>query len=375
MKTRILAVALASLTLPGCAQLLGFAEPMTVDAADDAAGADAAPVDAPTDALAGYCFGAGSEDRVCLTTAPMGSLTISTTVTIDTDSDQRCAAVVGTIRASSCVLAFETIDVAGTGVVKAIGTRPLVLLASGSLSVAGTIDLASHRVGGGSGGAAGTNPGACDGGIVPTMGGGGAGGSFSATGGSGGHNATNIGGTPGAVVPATVLRGGCDGQVGAGQTAGAGGHGGGAVALIAGGSVVVSGKVLTSGAGAGGAAAGGSGGGGGGSGGMLVLDAPSISVAGVFLAVGGGGGEGSGVSASGNPGADPIGGGGGVGGSGSAANGGDGGNGGGSQNLAGSNGVGSTAGSGGGGGGVGAIRLHGAVTNQNATFAPAPIQL
>src|SRR5258708_5713929 len=69
-----------------------------------------------------------------------------------------------------------------SGTSSVTGTRPLVLLATGTVTVTGTLDVASHS---GSDGA-GANSSACDPGFAPQDGaGGGAGGSFGTKGGDG----------------------------------------------------------------------------------------------------------------------------------------------------------------------------------------------
>jgi hypothetical protein len=204
------------------------------------------------------CFGTGLL-RICLASAPTGSLTISTTTPLDTDNPQMCAQVMsgGT---GFCVVAATTISVEATW--RATGTRPLVLIARDSIAITatGVIDVASRR--GvtpeiGAGGDAAT----CDAGTAPKSAngtnGGGAGGSFTGLGGNGGKGGGGgggSGGVPGAAVTAiTELRGGCPGQIGQGVGAakGAEGHGGGAVYLIAGGTITVTGGINASGEGGG----------------------------------------------------------------------------------------------------------------------------
>lgn len=247
------------------------------------------------------CYGTGLV-TACFTTPPMGAVTVDANVNTDTsplcDTDPRNAAW--------CVIAGGSITVANT--VTAIGSKPLVLVSTSTLTVNGTLDVGSHRTGGIVGAGAGVAGNCNAGGAASAAGGGGAGGSFGGSGGNGGNRAdqANTGGVAGNAVTLTVARGGCAGQSGGGTGNGTGGPGGGAVALIAATSINVVGTVNASGAGGNGAANNSSGGGGGGSGGLVILDAPSIMVTGSVFANGGGGGAGSGSTTPGQPGADPT---------------------------------------------------------------------
>jgi len=105
---------------------------------------------------------------------------------------------------------------------KNTGTRPLILIASDSITVTatGSIDVASHRVTPVGIGAGGEPPALCSAGTLPGSAGGtnggGAGGSFHGRGGNGGDGgAGGAGGTAGNPTPAvTELRGGCPGHQG-----------------------------------------------------------------------------------------------------------------------------------------------------------------
>lgn len=304
------------------------------------------------DSMDGVCYGTGLV-RACFATAPTGNTAISANVDTDTstlcDDDPRNAAW--------CVIAGESVAIATT--IRVTGSRPLVLVATSSIAVQGTLDVASHRSSGQVGPAA--NPSACDNGTAPGTSGGGAGGSFGGSGGKGGggQSDANTGGAAGnATAAPTTLRGGCRGQDGNGTNEGAGGNGGGAVYLIAETSINVTGTLDASGAGATSGALNASGGGGGGSGGFIGLDAPTVLNAGNIVANGGGGGEGSGTSTAGDPGDDPAnpttpa-----PGGAGLSTSGGDGGDGAAGTTLTGENGTTGTNGGGGAGGGAGIIRL------------------
>jgi hypothetical protein len=269
--------------------------------------------------------------KVCLLSAPTTPITISSPTQIDTTNSPICA--VSTSGDNYCVLAGTTITIDET--LRASGTRPLVLLATDTITANAMIDVGSHR------GAtpefgAGADPATCDAGTAPTTGtytsGGGAGGSFLGLGGAGGAGGLGgAGGMPGAAASTvTELRGGCPGQDGDSVSSdkSIGGHGGGAVFLIAGNQILVSGGINAAGEGGGGGVncnVPSSGGGGGGAGGMIGFDAPTVVGSGLILANGGGGGGGCDHSVAGKAGADPtavtaaIGGsGGGVGGNGSA---------------------------------------------------------
>ncbi|HEX2687974.1 MAG TPA: hypothetical protein VHN14_15205 [Kofleriaceae bacterium] len=330
----------------------------------------------PSDGQA--CFGTGIVN-VCLAVTPTQALTISDVTTIDTSDFTICAATVSG-GSNYCVVAATSITVNAT--LRAKGTKPLVLIASDSITVNQLIDVGSHRttsefIG------AGADPAVCVAGTAAVTRGGGAGGSFTGTGGTGGASA---GGGPGgqpenATTTITELRGGCPGQNGDGGGKGAGGHGGGAVYLIASNRIDITGPGINA-AGEGGApgmpiANISSGAGGGGSGGMIGFDTPTLTCTGLILANGGGGGEGSGEIAAGSPGTDPsttspatggtgnpIGGDGGAGSSGAAGG-------------AGANGKNGTlnqgANGGGGGGGGGAGLIKGPVDSLGNNVSPDPI--
>ena len=244
--------------------------------------------------------------------------------------------------------------------------RGLAIVATGPITINGTIDL-------GSGGAGARSDLQCG----PQFGrsgqgnngggGGGGGGAFQGAGGSGSNG--NLDGTQasgGGIASAIGTRplspiGGCDGGRGGGTNqslGGDGGDGGGALYLASAMSITIGGTGILDAVGQGGYAGGnnGDGGGGGGSGGMILLESKMLGVTGTVVANGGGGGEGN---TNGNPGqrgqrstsrAN--------GGQDGDANGGDGGGGGAGTNLDGE----STddvqnGGGGGGGGGVGYIAI------------------
>lgn len=360
---------------------------ITIDAPDDG---NAPGIDAR------QCF--GTSDPICLSAVPQAPLAVPAG-TINTGVDASCTEVVG----GQCVLAGTQVTVNGATI--AIGSRPLVIIATDMLTIGGTLDVSStvvpRRIG------AGANASAC---TVPTAGtsdsgggGGGAGGSFGTAGGGGGTGDTNNnhppngmapGGRAGAAQVAMHLRGGCPGSPGgegddpstnAGDSPGGqGGDGGGAVRLIAATSITVGGGVYASGAGGGAtpgtpacstATNGGyeQGGGGAGAGGMIWIDAPALTIGGKLVANGGGGGGGGGcyggspgpngtttmwnTRASGGTGETTDGGG--YGGAGAAIN-----------ATTGVDGISAQSGAGGGGGGVGVIWLDGTINGGTQVSPP-----
>lgn len=268
-----------------------------------------APPDAPPDAL--VCYGTGIV-RVCFASAPTAPLMVSDLTPINTTNSPMCAAFV--IGGDYCVLVGTTITIQGT--LRATGTKPLVLVASDTITTSAPIDVASHRLPTEEIGA-GADSAACDAGTAPATAtgtsGGGAGGSFIGFGGDGGNgadpqtgpgNGGSGGGHGAGAGTVTVLRGGCPGRTGAGTAPGAGGHGGGAVFLIAGNKIEIHGGITAGGEGGSAATSGSSGGGGGGTGGMIGFDAPIVAADSLILANGGGGGEASGQTTAGATGAD-----------------------------------------------------------------------
>ncbi len=196
-----------------------------------------------------------------------------------------------------------------------IGTRPLVLLASAEVTVAGLLSVGADRMMGapGPGGFAGGTPeapglgpgGGGSGLIMSGKGSGGGGASFGLEGGDGGPSGGATGGLAGAIARQTKFIGGSGGGGGsAGKgfptNGGRGGHGGGALQISAavGIFVTLSGVIDARGGGGGGGIGGvgfwGAGnGGGGGAGGAIRLEAPTVKISGRISANGGGGGGGA----------------------------------------------------------------------------------
>ncbi|MDB4933442.1 MAG: hypothetical protein JWP87_414 [Labilithrix sp.] len=196
------------------------------------------------------------------------------------------------------------------------GTRPLVVVSAGNVTIRGHIDAYGNTVApgpGGSGAAAG--PGKGESGKKPgtndASGGGGAG--HATLGGTGGTKGAVTGGAAGAITNANgaTLIGGSGGGHGGGfgvagacsdATRGRGGFGGGALQISAIGKIVVTisgGVDVGGGGGLGGCKNNGSdhytGGGGGGAGGLVVLESLAgvqLDLGAVIAAAGGGGGEG-----------------------------------------------------------------------------------
>jgi len=153
-----------------------------------------------------------------------------TVMSINTDSD--CDAVLPQSSGPDlCVVSRNSIAVAATGLIKANGSRALVLTAQQGFTLAGEINAAATGItsGAGSGdfgtgGAAGST----------SVGGGGAG--HRDTGGKGGDASPQTGGSGGTSYAPTSfvpLLGGSAGGPGAGMPAAAGGGAGGALKLVA----------------------------------------------------------------------------------------------------------------------------------------------
>ncbi|HEV7554236.1 MAG TPA: hypothetical protein VGO00_02210 [Kofleriaceae bacterium] len=338
------------------------------------------PMDAPMEPLstepgidAQECF--GDKTAVCIHPPPAQPLALPAVIHTDTDCMMTVPQTGGT---DLCVFYGATITTPDD--VRATGNRPLVLVASDSISVDHTIDVSSQQ--GGTPGAA-ANASQCN---APTAaknggggGGGGAGGSFVGKGGNGGqgdqNGGKNNGGNAGDASPPALIRGGCPGGVGGDGTGngGAFGNGGGAVYLIALNQITVAGNIFASGAaGAGGGVEAGAGGAG--SGGMVGFDATTITDTGVVAANGGGGGGGGSTSmgpgAAGGEGTTtnynqraPAG-------AGTGTNKGDGGAGTDDATQNADNGHNADGGAGAGGGGIGIVWKHGAFTG--AKVSPTP---
>lgn len=227
------------------------------------------------------------------------------------------------------VLGVRSLTIPATTVLRPIGARALVIVASGAIVIDGEIDVGAGRGEGalglpvvaaaGSGGGRGcTNANLLAQGCAPGGTGahangrdlGGGGGGFVVAGGRGGPSGTflNDGGVAvaqallGMMCPQTALvplRGGSGG--GCGFAGDDGGGGGGALQLTSMVSIAVNGGTLYAG-GAGGAGSSSRGGGGGaGAGGGILLEAPVILIdGGRLITSGGGGGDGAGLPIAGD---------------------------------------------------------------------------
>lgn len=355
-------------------------------------------------ALAACSFGGGDGEDCSFEFKSLCGLTFAGTKTInsqvlDTSVDSSCSKVVPADDATGfpelCVISAATIEVASGATLRATGSRPLVLAASETIQILGTIDASSKRAT-----TVGNQPESLGAGaesapcaafaraVVDDQEGasGGAGGSLRGGAGAGGKGRfVVLEGLPNPVMETAkldVLRGGCRGQAGGssagranGGAGGAGGAGGGSVYLVSKMRIQIqlAGAITVNGAGGGGAAIQ-AGGGGGGSGGLIVLEAPTILHVGRISANGGGGGAGgfdNGLMIGpGGPGAD------GAVGNAAAAGGtnpstmGHGASGAANSFDAASAGADSAGGGGGGGGGVGRIHVLGTVTGNGGVSSP-----
>jgi hypothetical protein len=261
--------------------------------------------------------------------------------------------------------------------------RPLGIVATGAVTIDGAIDLSNNGAGARDDIACGPLVGTA--GVDDDGGASGGGGGAVAGGGANGGTAPNDTGNSSCAnggcaneTRRTKLNGGCDGGAGGdGDTdaSGGGGDGGGAMYIASAVSITINstGSINAGGGGGAGGKGNGGGGGGGGSGGMIVLESPTVTIAGKVAANGGGGGEGA-DGADGAPGAlgalsamraD--------GGKGLAPEGADGGDGGAGANAAGTApGQVKKGGGGGGGGGVGFIAIGGSTpVTTGSVISPA----
>jgi hypothetical protein len=338
-------------------------------------GAGDALIDAPEESK---CFGV-SPFALCLPQVPGQMLAFVDGQTISTSGSPKCAGGQGdivTLGTSTEICAISGTMVSFDGIVSVAGSRPLVVVATQSITVNGTVDASSGPSGSGPGVASALVCGATAS-IDGTGGGGGAGGSF---GGKGGIGGAGNGGTGGISVnavaqPVGVLRGGCAGGTGPANGGAVGGLGGGAIFLVSRDTITIASTAVVKASGAGGSGglppSGGAGGGG--SGGMIVLAASTLTVnaSAKMFANGGGGGGGANPGNPGGPGStatvpDVAAGGGGAGG-GNASSGGNGG----FKTTSASTAASASTGAGGGGGGVGVIRV---LTGQTiaANLSPSP---
>jgi hypothetical protein len=190
------------------------------------------------------------------------------------------------------------------------GSRPLVFVALGAITIAGTLD-ANGKSGVGTGGGP---PAQMDGFTSGLGAGGGAAGSATTGGGGGSYCGTGgVGGAESGTAPASTatygtreispLAPGSSGGAGSGTS----GSGGGAIQLVAGASITVlaTGVIQAGGGGGGFGGVSGQEANGGGSGGSLLLESLVVTVAGTLAVNGGGGGAGTDADVGGAPPLDP----------------------------------------------------------------------
>lgn len=333
----------------------------------------------------GFDYSNGAGPHMGKTASPW---TITTKVQIETNAGKITPAppsgtvMVVTIDGKHQGLLVGSLTIEPSGELKVLGTRPLIIVASDTITIKGVVDVAADGPtpgpGGGQGGVAKMDGQGCGGGSKGTTGtldpiGSGSGGSYAGIGGKGNQNAKPAC----AATCGTALTGGSGGG-GGDDDGGRGGGGGGALQLTAWKEIVVSGSLRAGGGyGEGGKSPSCGGGGGGGSGGLLLLEAPVINLnKATLVANGGGGGGGGGLTGSGGNGQN------GLASASSAAGGtgggivGGGGNGGGGASDSVLNGADGKAGSlslGGGGGGAGriCIRSRSGMADGKGTLSPS----
>lgn len=362
---------------------------------DGGAAVDGAAGDRGTSGADSAC-GSLSFIETCDVAPASGGWTISTAETLDTGIDPRCAVYSQAGGPDACLVHVTSFDITSLGSLRATGSRPLIVLADGKVTIAGTLDVSSYRP---SDPGAGSDDQACTPGESaeedPGGAAGGAGGSFGDVGGSGGEgdnddslgdDGTAVGGQPGSATVPTLVRGGCPGGSGGdesenGGAGGSGGSSGGGLFIGALGAIEITATGLIRATGAGGEPGQvQAGGGGGGSGGMIGLEASAIAIDGILSANGGSGGGGgariSGIPTTGGPGNDgTVGLTGATGGDGASPmeGEGDGGVGSGGATTSGGMGVASRVGAGGGGGSRGVILIVGDYTG-TGQLTPSPQQ-
>lgn len=263
-------------------------------------------------------------------TPTVGAIVVATSASLDTDTGASTPSGVTCVRvangaANLCAIVAPSIVIDSGVKLSAHGSLPLALFAH-SITIRGTLDVASHVLGAVAG--AGSYTAGCATGTLAKLAGGGTGGGNFGRGGDGGDQGgvPATGGQGGFSFGITHLIGGCagtrggDGSVDGGSATGAasGGAGGGAVWLVSDTSdlVLEAGAVINaSGAGGGAGTIENHGGGGGGAGGLIVLQAPHIRLdpAAQLFANGGHGGGGAGINSTqpgymgGTAGTDPTG--------------------------------------------------------------------
>ena len=292
--------------------------PATDASTIDARPLDASPTDASIDGMAppvvvaylapADAFVGTGDLTVGTTTLNTDSLTFTPTITLPPGAS--LTAVLQ--QAGTSVAVLHVRDLTINGVLSVRGSRPLAIVAGGTVRIIGTIDAAADLARPGAGGFT----------MGPTAGGAGLINGSNDSGGGGGGNG-RVGGRGGNVAGVGPIGGAAGGQIGPGTTtelrggsgggagartcvpAATGGAGGGAVLVYAATAISVTGTI-SAGGGAGNSGencTGTNGGSGGGSGGHIDLQSPSI-VGGGRLAANGGSGSGAAGSSGGGSG-DP----------------------------------------------------------------------
>lgn len=258
-----------------------------------------------------------------------GDLTVSasTTLTIDTSNNSTTpplppgVGLYNDYNGTYTILTLHDLKVEHTGTLRGIGSRPLIIVAGGAVTIDGLVNIAATGKNPGPGGQFGGGRAkagsGCGGGTqgelkVLDYDSGGAGASFGGKGGQGGDGPLakppcTLGCSEHCVIYClTPLRGGSGGGGGGDVVGGEGGAGGGALQISARDVITVGLKGVINaagGTGGGGSGVGGSGAGGG-SGGGILLEAPTVNVSGTVAANGGGGGGGGAAFLAGKSGDD-----------------------------------------------------------------------
>src|SRR5215471_960622 len=138
-----------SLSLASCGYPILLERPDGGGMADTAGMADAG--DGSSSSSGPTCFGNGLIRNLCLASPPTGVLTLSTSINTVTVGKPNCTSIEPQSGGPSlCVIAADSIRIDAGQTLTAIGANPLVLIANTTISIGGTLDVASH----GSGGAA-----------------------------------------------------------------------------------------------------------------------------------------------------------------------------------------------------------------------------
>lgn len=264
----------------------------------------------PTNLPATICVDPGGQSLV---------VAANTTRAFNT-ADANCQQVInqGANLPKICLMKFIDVTIEEGATVTATGPNVLSILATGTMTIDGIVDVSSTMAAAGPGSSLMAGLGGAPAAI--SAGGGGAG--HETDGGVGGISALIVGGVGGAagmmygMPPLMPQRGGARGGNGGPQPqrTAAGGFAGGAVQLASCKSLAIGATAILDAGGGGGAGGNGSltaaadpgGGAGGGSGGSILLEAPVVTIAGGVFANGGGGGSGGAHGVNNSPGVDGM---------------------------------------------------------------------